>query len=222
MAHRNPRGPPKAGSPPPPPHTHTRGERGGPPERQKKKNKKKKKKKKNHQIFFFFFFFSRTIHIGTQDYNRIQAIKFKLILYTIGFVNRNNVDSLNKQGSSQESVSRGVAQYTEAHICTQIFVGNKEANLYLTPDPYRADLVDTHQEPGSVHAPFPDPSQVTNQQSNQIDESGLEQLPSNNQLAPTSANQALAPMAQHPEYQILAVLILQEIVVLSQCGLTLD
>ncbi|KAJ9061962.1 hypothetical protein DSO57_1015604 [Entomophthora muscae] len=72
-------------------------------------------------------------------------------------------------------------------------MGNKEADLYLTPDPYVFDLFSSHLASSSAPVPFPDPIQGTNFQANQYSNLGLEQLPANSQLSPPTANQATAP-----------------------------
>ncbi|KAJ9080271.1 hypothetical protein DSO57_1026696 [Entomophthora muscae] len=47
--------------------------------------------------------------------------------------------------SNQASFNGGKAQGVKAPVYTQAFeAGNKEANLYLTPDPYGFDLFSSH------------------------------------------------------------------------------
>ncbi|KAJ9069291.1 hypothetical protein DSO57_1019972 [Entomophthora muscae] len=84
------------------------------------------------------------------------------------------------------------------------------------------DLFESHLESSSVPASLPTPAQAANQPANQNDNPGLEQLPTNTQRAPPSANQASAPVTQHIKHQIITTQILQEIVALKLPGLSWD
>ncbi|KAJ9082815.1 hypothetical protein DSO57_1000800 [Entomophthora muscae] len=80
---------------------------------------------------------------------------------------------------------------------TQAFeAGNKEADLLLTPNPYGFDLFSSHLVSSSAPAPVPTPAQDTHQTTNQDGNLDLEQLPAITQPAPSTTNQAPAPLAQ--------------------------
>ncbi|KAJ9084646.1 hypothetical protein DSO57_1022133 [Entomophthora muscae] len=123
--------------------------------------------------------------------------------------------------SSQDSFNRGEVQGVEAPIYTQAFeAGNKEADLYLTTNPYGFDLFSGHIVSSSAPAPIPTPAQAACQPTNQDGNLDLEHLPTASQPAPHTANQALAPPAQHPKHRIITAQILQEIVALNLQGLS--
>ncbi|KAJ9080207.1 hypothetical protein DSO57_1027482 [Entomophthora muscae] len=89
--------------------------------------------------------------------------------------NNNNIfDSASKQdSSSQASFNGGEAQNMEAPVYTQVFdVDNKEADLYLTPNPYGFDLFESHLVSNSA----PTPAQAANQPANQNRNPDLEQI----------------------------------------------
>ncbi|KAJ9087351.1 hypothetical protein DSO57_1034248 [Entomophthora muscae] len=66
--------------------------------------------------------------------------------------------------SEQDSINRGVVQYVKAPVYTQIFdVGNKEADLYLTSNPYGFEFFSSHLVSSSAPALFPDPTPGANQ-----------------------------------------------------------
>ncbi|KAJ9076905.1 hypothetical protein DSO57_1021879 [Entomophthora muscae] len=99
-----------------------------------------------------------------------------------------------------EQESHSKAQNMEALVYTQVFdVGNKKAELYLTADPYEFDLFESHLASSSAPVFLPTPAHASNQPANQNGNPGLKQLPTNTQPAP-SANQALAPGAQHTKH----------------------
>ncbi|KAJ9058732.1 hypothetical protein DSO57_1009326 [Entomophthora muscae] len=68
----------------------------------------------------------------------------------------NIFDSTSIQASrSQASFNGGKAQGAEAPVYTQAFeAGNKEANLYLTPDLYGFDLFSSHAANAVIHHVF--------------------------------------------------------------------
>ncbi|KAJ9050979.1 hypothetical protein DSO57_1009063 [Entomophthora muscae] len=105
--------------------------------------------------------------------------------------------------SSQASFNGGKVQGVEAPVYTQAFeAGNKEDDLYLTPNPYGFDLFSSHIVSSSAPAPVPTPSQAAHQPTNQDGNLDLEQLPATTQPPPT-ANQASAPVAQRPNCCVL-------------------
>ncbi|KAJ9082978.1 hypothetical protein DSO57_1039304 [Entomophthora muscae] len=72
----------------------------------------------------------------------------------------------NQDSSSQASFNRDEAQNTEAPVYIQSFdAGNKEADLYSTPNPnpYGFDLFNSHLVSSSSPAPLPTPAQTSNQ-----------------------------------------------------------
>ncbi|KAJ9055458.1 hypothetical protein DSO57_1003955 [Entomophthora muscae] len=63
-----------------------------------------------------------------------------------------------QDSSSQASFNGGKAQNVDEPVYTQAFeAGNKEADLYLTPDPYGFDLFSSHTVSSSAPAPVPTP-----------------------------------------------------------------
>ncbi|KAJ9070397.1 hypothetical protein DSO57_1008438 [Entomophthora muscae] len=95
--------------------------------------------------------------------------------------NSNSFNSI----SSQTSFNGGKAQGVEAPVYTQAFeAGNKEADLYLTPDPYGFDLFNSHFASSSSPNPVPTPAQASCQPTNQDDNLDLELLPATSQPAP--------------------------------------
>ncbi|KAJ9049851.1 hypothetical protein DSO57_1020269 [Entomophthora muscae] len=60
----------------------------------------------------------------------------------------------NQASSSQVSFNGGEAQNEETLVYTQAFeAGNKEADLYLTPDPNGFDLFNSHFAPSATPTP---------------------------------------------------------------------
>ncbi|KAJ9088485.1 hypothetical protein DSO57_1022596 [Entomophthora muscae] len=95
--------------------------------------------------------------------------------------------AINQSSSSQASFNGGKSQNVEAPIYTQAFeAGNKEADLYLIPDPYGFDLFNSHLVSSSSPAPVPTLAQTACQPTNQDGNPDLEHLPANSQPAPLS------------------------------------
>ncbi|KAJ9061446.1 hypothetical protein DSO57_1020659 [Entomophthora muscae] len=63
-----------------------------------------------------------------------------------------NSNNIFDGASSQASFNGGKAQGADATVYTHAFeAGNKEANLYLTPDPYGFDLFSSHVVNATIH-----------------------------------------------------------------------
>ncbi|KAJ9067236.1 hypothetical protein DSO57_1001349 [Entomophthora muscae] len=144
-------------------------------------------------------------------------VDFILDFFTIIFTSKKIYGT-----SNQASLNGGKARNVEAPVYTQAFdAGNKEADLYLTSNPYGFDLFNSHLASSSVPAPLPTPSQATNQPVNQNDNPDLKQIHAISQPAPLSQS-GFSSCSPAPHTQNITAQILQEIVVLNLRGLIWD
>ncbi|KAJ9076804.1 hypothetical protein DSO57_1022752 [Entomophthora muscae] len=74
----------------------------------------------------------------------------------------------NQTSSSQASFNEVEVLNVEAPVYSQAFdAGNKEADLYLTHDPYGFDLFNSHFMSSSAPTSLPTPAKAANQPTNQ-------------------------------------------------------
>ena len=119
----------------------------------------------------------RTFQIWAQDYNKNKSLIFKFSTFSdfiLGFIVQWFLTAISLTAPAAKPAADKpdlieVTLITWRHtFMPKVFdVGNEEADLYLTPNPYDFEFFNSHFAPSSTPAPLPTPSQAANQQANQ-------------------------------------------------------